>query len=797
MARSNRPKKKPQAGAEKRRPRKAKERPGAEEAPVGRDVAPQAASGPLSTPSGNARGATVEAGAPQMWVGLLIVCGIALAVRLIYLWSIRGMGFFEAPVSDGLVYWRQAGYLLDGHWWGSEDFVHAPLYAYLLAAVRGIAGDSLLAPRLLQAVLGSLTAGLALLIGRRLYGRPVGLIAGLMLALYPPAIFYDGLIQKANLTLFLSTLTIWLILRTERAAAAPVAGEEAKRRMPTLLRWSIAGAGMGLLILTRQNALLLVPLLLGWCWWANRGSTLGRKLGCAGTTFLAMMLVLSPWVIRNRVVTGDWVLTTPNLGQNLSMGNNEDATGTYLPFQRGMSSGLLEQRAWQQAAEAATGRTLTPAEVSDYYQDAALHWMREHPGDWAALTAKKLAMVFGAYECPDTEDYYLYLDHAAWLGWLDKLWHFGVLLPLAVAGFCFSGRTARSAAPGMEPPPCAGRTSVRIGLLIWVLLTAGGTALFVVFGRYRLPMIPVLIVWAAAGLFELWQLIKTPTSRPRSRIWIALGLALAAAVVSNWRWHHPRQPALWAYTNHAVALADAGRYQDALNELDHVFAEDASNVDAHATAGSIQLDAGDLDAAWEHYLRATEGDPTFAGGFVGLGNVRMAQQRFQEAAGWYEKAVDLRPGGVGGLTGWGVSLAALGRYVPAQTLLNRALAIDPEHGAAVVGLGNLQLATQAFADAKTTLQRATEIDSENANAWHSLGLACYALGEVPAAEQALRRSLSIQPGHPLVQEALLSLLLREGRAEAALELLREWRSKEPDRPDLERWQAEVDQLIEP
>ena len=80
------------------------------------------------------------------------------------------------------------------------------------------------------------------LAGRKLLSDKVGLVSALMLAVYPPAIYYDGIIQKAALATFLLCVFI--------AACAYLQSEQ---------RWWYAvftGASLGLLVLTRENALL-------------------------------------------------------------------------------------------------------------------------------------------------------------------------------------------------------------------------------------------------------------------------------------------------------------------------------------------------------------------------------------------------------------------------------------------------------------------------------------------------------------------------------------------------------------
>ena len=128
----------------------------------------------------------------------LIIALLALTVRLVYLGEIRDIGFIAQPVSDGETYYQRAREIAGGDWLGSADFVHAPLYAYCLGVINLTCGDSPWPPRIAQALGGAVACVLVLLTARRLFDPAVAWVAAIMLALFPPAIFFDGLIQKAG-----------------------------------------------------------------------------------------------------------------------------------------------------------------------------------------------------------------------------------------------------------------------------------------------------------------------------------------------------------------------------------------------------------------------------------------------------------------------------------------------------------------------------------------------------------------------------------------------------------------------
>ena len=174
---------------------------------------------------------------------------IALTVRLVYIWQIRQSPFFDVLMGDARRYDAWAMQIASGDWIGQDVFYQAPLYPYFLGALYAIAGHSLLLARVCQAVIGTAACVLLALAARRLYSERAGLIAGLGLALYAPAIFSDGLLQKSVLDVLFVCLVLWII--------SGLVDEPAKRS-----RWFWLGISLGGLALTRENALAIVGAIL-------------------------------------------------------------------------------------------------------------------------------------------------------------------------------------------------------------------------------------------------------------------------------------------------------------------------------------------------------------------------------------------------------------------------------------------------------------------------------------------------------------------------------------------------------
>ena len=171
-------------------------------------------------------------------------------------------------MGDSRGYDEWARRIAAGEWFGREVFYQAPLYPYLLGVIYAVAGRHLLLVRIVQAVIGSASCALLALAAARLFSRQAGIAAGLMLALYAPAIFFDGLLQKSVLDVFFVCLALWLISRSEETAETAKNAEkeisQRSQRSPRFLLYVALGLTMGGLALTRENALVFIVVILAW-----------------------------------------------------------------------------------------------------------------------------------------------------------------------------------------------------------------------------------------------------------------------------------------------------------------------------------------------------------------------------------------------------------------------------------------------------------------------------------------------------------------------------------------------------
>ena len=252
----------------------------------------------------------------------------ALCVRLVagvgvqvYLDRDEGREFLISGDAEG--YWLLAKQIAAGkpyEVYRPPRQVHRmPLFPSLLAVQQRISGNSLVLPRMTMAVIGALGCLLTYLIGREIADGRTGVIAALLMAIAPTAVGFSSVIlsEMVYATLMLAGLYCWT-----RASKESDGGSAAESRRLAMM----CGAAFGLATLTRPAAIVLLPAL---C--VVSLAVIGRdpaRLRLALLSLLILGVTLVPWVIRNRAVTGHWILTSLWSGPSLYDGLNPNADGT-------------------------------------------------------------------------------------------------------------------------------------------------------------------------------------------------------------------------------------------------------------------------------------------------------------------------------------------------------------------------------------------------------------------------------------------------------------------------------------
>jgi 4-amino-4-deoxy-L-arabinose transferase-like glycosyltransferase len=396
-------------------------------------------------------------------LALIYAGALGLAVAL----QIQGSPWGIRPIVDERLYVEWAQRIAHGAWVGDDVFFFDPLYAYVLGVVFKLTQGSLLAARLLQVVLAVGTVALISRTATALFGEKTAVVAAWLLALYGPAQMASGFLLKESLAIHLTAWALWLVVRTQDAAA--------KWMAPFGL-----GLSFGALCLLRGNFLPLVLVLLAWAFVSM------RPIRRPGLILAGLAVPLGLSLAHNLAAGGQLVVTTSHGGPNFWMGNNPASTGTYEAPAWVEARPSSEIVAFQAEAERRLGRPLTRKEVQQYWLDEGLRFWSDTPGAALELTAKKAWLLLNDYEVPDNYAFTCvrgFFAPALWfapLGW-------GALLGLALLG----AWRAWSSQPRARP------------IVAFAVLYGASVAAFFIFDRYRLPLVPPLCLLAAYGVFEL------------------------------------------------------------------------------------------------------------------------------------------------------------------------------------------------------------------------------------------------------------------------------------------------------
>lgn len=324
---------------------------------------------------------------------------------------------------------------------------HPPLWEIVLAGADLLGANGFLSHRLLGALIGTVTVVLIGLLGRRLAGDAVGLVAAGIAALYP-------MLWAADVSLMSEGLYGMLLVAALLAATS---------RRPVAL-----GALLGLAALTRGEALALLVLLVVPLFWRQ-----WRPLVLA---FVAFAVVLAPWTIRNLATFSEPVLISNN-SNGIWIGAN--CPETY-------SGELKGYWRFQCYTEERPGE-----DESEYFRrqrDAGLEYMADNAGRLPGVMVARFLRLLDMWDVGQSE----FINAAEGRPVRPTrygIYAFWLLLPFAVAGAVIQGR--RRGWEGLHV------LLAPVGMVVAVALATYGTT------RFRYAAEPSVCVLAAIAVVAL------------------------------------------------------------------------------------------------------------------------------------------------------------------------------------------------------------------------------------------------------------------------------------------------------
>jgi len=517
--------------------------------------------------------------------------------------------------------------LVEGKNIGERLFDLSPFYLYLMTALKKIFDVDWTYVKFIQSFLGALNGLLVFAVGRRVFRQEVGLLAGLIYALYGNLIILESTLEPTVFVLTFNLLAVYGLVRCREDG-------------PPLGRawvWPLlAGLFVGLSIITKPNFLLFLPL--GGVWLLTcvvRTATLQRRLANTLFFFIAALLVVIPVTVRNYVKLHDFVLVTADAGKVFFHGNGGGATaleGTGLP-----DEGFLEEGAgepdyahvlYRKTASNLSGRALSPSEASKFWMKRALDDIISDPVAYMKLEVKKLFYFFNDYEM-----HYIasaYKEYKASISF--PFIRYGVIASLGLLGMILALKNFKK--------------HLLAYAVVFVYLISG--MLFLVQSRYRTPAVPYLCLFAGYAIYALKEMMVSKRFKTAAAVLILLGLFyfltgffFTDEIVKVDRW---QQATKIHYQMGGEPLFKSGEYQEAITELDQCIAIESGFSPAYNLRGKSYAVLGRYGDALRDFNKVMSLSPNLANGYKNAGFLYLLQGDSQKARSYLEKALSLAPG---------------------------------------------------------------------------------------------------------------------------------------------------------
>ena len=422
-----------------------------------------------------------------LWIAGLAVAARLAAVCILHHNSTTNIYTYEhGEIARNLLAGRGFSVELLGTWGLTSQ--QAPLVPYLLAGCYSVAGVGSSSAHWLFFAIQSMEGGLLVVgtmgLANRFIGKPNwALVSGFFVAIHPSLVYSATHIQVVSTA---TMLLVWLFLALFDL-----------RQRPSRCNANRAGLLMGLIALTDPILVLAgVGTTLAWLIFDRPESQFERQKLLRYWSLLVMVsgLTISPWLVRNAIVHGQFVFVKSTFGYAFWQGNNRLSVGTdkvmrdsVLGAFSGNASGLsgLNDQIWAARHEAgcvddialskaqkqALGQLPEVARSAELYRRVKAELASE-PGRYLALCLRRLRFFLWLDETnPKTAVLYYRIPHL-------------LLTVFSLAGvFTMNSLVRRKISP----------------TIIAFLLTTVFHAMTITAPRFHLPWEPLMMVWGVAG----------------------------------------------------------------------------------------------------------------------------------------------------------------------------------------------------------------------------------------------------------------------------------------------------------
>jgi len=405
-----------------------------------------------------------------------VIFAFALLVRLIYFYQASNNPAFLTPIIDSAAYHQAARKLLTEGVMSEQFFWQSFFYPFFLSRFYYLTGPSVVAAKLFNFLLGSVTAVLIYVLGKKLFGRQTGVIAAIIFALYGPCISLEAELLAAGWACFFSALLVILLIETAKPDAK-------------ILLWLATGICAGLSIITQSPFVPFVAASGIWLIWK-----LWRNSSSFASTALKMLSFIGPAAaiplmvgLLSYIEIGCFYPLPRSGPVNLYIGNNPNSEQTLM---------IRPGEQWRDLmAMPRINGIKDKREQGRFFMQKFLNYAKNNPAAYLKGLLIKTSQFCCSREVPRNIDVYINRKYSSLMSVLifkigNFGFPFGLLLPLAVIGIVLNFRR------------------IPVVIFLFLLLYPLSVVLVFVCSRYRLPIIPILCIPAAMTIRQICHVLK-------------------------------------------------------------------------------------------------------------------------------------------------------------------------------------------------------------------------------------------------------------------------------------------------
>jgi len=197
----------------------------------------------------------------------------------------------------------------------------------------------------------------------------------------------------------------------------------------------------------------------------------------------------------------------------------------------------------------------------------------------------------------------------------------------------------------------------------------------------------------------------------------------------------------------ALTWRQTSYWKDSFSLFGHALKVVPTNYMAENNLGSAYVETGDIDTAYEHFLRATQERPKYGLAHYNLGNMLRRKNRLPEAVGELQLAIQYAQDPAqlaNAFHNLGVVWIEQNRLAEARAAFTEALSAQPQKQNSYVARGLAEFRLGDYADAEADFAKGASLTPDGA-AVYWLGRSREARGNINGAIEAYRSALVLQP----------------------------------------------------